>query len=155
MLAVPCLVSQIESWRDTVPTVLLVLQLPSGLLDMELSVPATLAMVEEDHRMSDADVVGPQIPPGTAERPSFPDVPGSATLAPTSAKRILGELSLSEESLAPASKTVRVGAQRCATCDPFPPLPVHHVTAPRTVPAPARFCAPSVCASGGLREADV
>ena len=86
--------------------------------------------------MSDDDLVGPQLPPGTAERPPLPHVPGSTTPAPTSGKRILGDLSLSEESLAPASKTVRVGAQRGATCDPFPPLPVHHVTPPRTVSAP-------------------
>ena len=103
---------------------------------MEFSGPATLAMVEEDLSMSDDDVVGPQIPPGTAERPPLSDVPGSATPAPTLAKRILGDLSLSEESLAPASKTVRVGAHRGATCDPFPPLPVHHVTPPTTVSAP-------------------
>ena len=77
-------------------------EMPSGLLDMEFSGPATLAMVKEDLRMSDDDVVGTQIPPGTTERPALPDVLGSATPAPTSAKRILGDLNLSEEFLAPA-----------------------------------------------------
>ena len=110
---------------------------------MDYSGPTTLAMVEEDLRLSDDELVGPRVLPQGANRLPLPNVPGSSQTTATSTKRILEDLNTSEESLAPASKTVRVGVQGSATGDHFPPLPARHVTPHRSVPAPHRLALPA------------
>lgn len=79
---------------------------------MEYSGPATLEMMEEDLRMSDEELDGPQIPPNSRNQLLPTDVSGSATTTATLTKKLWEEVSSSEESLAPAPKNIRVGVQR-------------------------------------------
>lgn len=91
-------------------------------------------MVDEDLHLSEEELDGLQIPPHSMSLPLPTDVSGTAPSADTSVKRILEELSISEEFLSPVSKIIRVGVQVNATSDDFLHLPVHHKSLAETGP---------------------